>query len=191
VLARPLAPLAIALAEERGDPAPFPVEDRRRVPKAVSAATGGKRIGFLLADGPVHAPLAERKRQLDVPTSNVLQRAVEAYVTVGRSRSHLRRPLCRWRCDATLHALERHLPVLEIVPLRGGLFVWAKLPAGPSCRQPAPSRPGGRCGFRPRNTLLPRAGGREGFLRLDFAAHEPAVLEEGVRRLVRVVRRVG
>jgi GntR family transcriptional regulator/MocR family aminotransferase len=153
----------------------------------------GLRLGFLLADGPVHAALVERKRLLDVSTSNVLQRAVEAYVTVGRYRSHLRRTvrLYRRRRDALVQALGRHLPALELVPPRGGLFVWARLPAGPSCRRLLPAAHEAGVDFAPGYRFFPDPKDGEGFLRLNFAAHEPAVLEEGVRRLARAVRRVG
>ncbi len=153
----------------------------------------GLRIGFLVADGPVHAALVDRKRLLDVATSNVLQRAVHAYVTVGRYHAHLRRTVreCRRRRDAMLAALGRHLPVLQLEPPRGGLFVWARLPEGLSSRALLPLAREAGVDFAPGGLFFPEA--REGapFLRLNFAAHEPRLLEEGVRRLARAVRRAG
>jgi GntR family transcriptional regulator/MocR family aminotransferase len=153
----------------------------------------GLRVGFLVADGPVRAALVERKRLLDVATSAVLQRAVEAYVTVGRYESHLRRTvrLCRRRRDAMLQALGRHLPSLELVPPRGGLFVWARLPAGLSCRSLLPAAREAGVDIASGTRFFPDPRDGEGFLRLNFAAHEPDILEEGVRRLARAMRRVG
>ena len=101
----------------------------------------GLRVGFLVADGPVHAALVERKRLLDVATSNVLQRAVEAYVTVGRYQAHLRRTvrLYRRRRDAMLQALRRHLPSLELTPPRGGSVPLGPTPGRSLVSQAAPA----------------------------------------------------
>ncbi len=153
----------------------------------------GLRVGFLVADGPVHAALVERKRQLDVATSNLLQRAVEAYITVGRYRMHLRRTvrLLRRRRDAMVEALGRHLPSLGFTPPRGGLFVWGRLPAGLSSRKLLPLAREAGVDFAPGARFFPDPREGDPFLRLNFAAVDPAVAEEGVRRLARAVRRAG
>ena len=153
----------------------------------------GLRVGFLVADGPVHAALVERKRLLDVATSNVLQRAVEAYVTVGRYQTHLRRivRVYRRRRDTMLQALHGHLPSLELEPPRGGLFIWARLPDGLSARRLLPAAREAGVEFAPGDRFFPDSRDGDAFVRLNFAAHDPAVLEEGVRRLARAVRRAG
>jgi GntR family transcriptional regulator/MocR family aminotransferase len=51
----------------------------------------GLRVGFLVAEGPFYDSLVRYKRVNDLTTSNLHQRALEAYVTVGRYQSHLRR----------------------------------------------------------------------------------------------------
>jgi len=150
----------------------------------------GLRVGFLVAEGPVRSLLVEHKRLLDLATSNLLQRAVEAYVTVGRYQAHLRRTVrvYRRRRDAMVEALHHHLPELELTPPRGGLFVWARLPRGVSSRRLQPLARAAGVDFAPGSRFFaePREG--DPFLRLSFAMHEPAVLEEAVRRLARVVR---
>jgi GntR family transcriptional regulator / MocR family aminotransferase len=153
----------------------------------------GLRVGFLVADGPVRAALVERKRIVDVATSSVLQRAVEAYVTVGRYRTHLRRTvrLYRHRRDAMVEALQRHLPSLELVPPRGGLFLWARLPPGLSSRRLLPLAREAGVEFAPGCRYFPDPREGDPYLRLTFAAQRPEVVEEGVRRLARAVRRAG
>ncbi len=153
----------------------------------------GLRVGFLVADGPVQAALVERKRLLDIATSNVLQRTVEAYVTVGRYQTHLRRTvrLYRRRRDAMVQALHRHLPSLELTAPRGGLFLWARLPGGLSSRRLLPVAREMGVDFAPGSRFFLDAREGDPFLRLTFAAHEPGILEEGVRRLARALRRVG
>jgi GntR family transcriptional regulator/MocR family aminotransferase len=153
----------------------------------------GLRVGFLVADGPVHAALVERKRLLDLATSSVLQRTVEAYVTVGRYQTHLRRTvrLYRRRRDAMLQALRRHLPFLELSPPRGGLFIWAKLPGGLSSRRLLPVAREAGVEFAAGSRFFPDPREGDGFLRLNFAMHEPGIVDEGVRRLARALRRAG
>jgi GntR family transcriptional regulator/MocR family aminotransferase len=51
----------------------------------------GLRVGFLVADGPVYDSLFNFKRLSDLATSTLIQRALEAYVTVGRYQAYLRR----------------------------------------------------------------------------------------------------
>jgi GntR family transcriptional regulator/MocR family aminotransferase len=54
----------------------------------------GLRVGFLVAEGPVYERLLACKRVSDLASSNLMQRTLEAYITVGRYQAHLRRA-CR------------------------------------------------------------------------------------------------
>jgi GntR family transcriptional regulator / MocR family aminotransferase len=157
------------------------------------ALAPGLRVGFVLAEGPVHGALVERKRLHDVATSSLLQRAVEAYVTVGRYQAHLRRTVRRYRRrrDALVEALGRHLPGLELTPPRGGLFLWARLPVGLSSRRLLEHALQAGVDFAPGARFFPDPREGDPYLRLNFAAHEPEVLVEAVRRLARAMRRAG
>ena len=152
----------------------------------------GLRVGFLLADGPVYQRLVECKRVNDLATSNLLQRALEAYVTVGRYQTHLRRACRRYRRrrDAMLQAIQRHLPRgVRLDPPLGGLFVWLRLPPGmDSGRLLAAARREG-VSFAPGRRFFP--GGKEGasHLRLNFAAQTEAEITEGVKRLGEAMRK--
>src|ERR1051325_854504 len=91
----------------------------------------GLRVGFLVAEGPVYNSLVNFKRVNDLATSTLVQRALEAYVTVGRYQSHLRRScqMFRTRRDAMLSAIQRYLPAeIHFDPPQGGLFIWLQLP---------------------------------------------------------------
>jgi DNA-binding transcriptional MocR family regulator len=75
--------------------------------------------------------LVNFKRVNDLATSTLVQRALEAYVTVGRYQSHLRRScqIFRKRRDVMLSAIQRYLPVdIHLDPPQGGLFLWLQLP---------------------------------------------------------------
>ena len=91
----------------------------------------GLRVGFLVAEGPVYDGLVRFKHASDLATSSLVQRALQAYVTVGRYQAHLRRSCQNFhkRRDAMLAALDRHLPAgIRYDTPQGGLFVWMQLP---------------------------------------------------------------
>src|SRR4030095_2178204 len=72
----------------------------------------GLRVGFLVAEGPVYDCLVNFKRVNDLATSTLVQRALEAYVTVGRYQAHLRRScqIFHKRRDVMLLAIQRYMP---------------------------------------------------------------------------------
>lgn len=146
----------------------------------------GLRVGFLVAEGPVYAGLAHAKRVHDLATSSLMQRAVEAYVTVGRYQAHLRRScqLYRRRRDAMLQALGRYLPSgIHFDPPRGGLFVWLGLPEGVSAGRLLEAAVRQGVAFAPGTGFFSEDSNGDRFIRLNFAAHPPETIEEGVKRL--------
>lgn len=150
----------------------------------------GLRVGFVVADGPVLHWLVCSKRCHDLATSNLIQRALCEYVSVGRYAAHVQRSCAvyRRRRDVMLTALARHAPSLTWTKPKGGFFVWARLPAGVrasdllprACREGMIFAPGGNFYFDP-------AAGEDA-MRLNFASNTEAVIEEGIRRLGRVLR---
>jgi GntR family transcriptional regulator/MocR family aminotransferase len=155
----------------------------------------GLRVGFLAAEGPAYAGLAGLKRASDLATSTLIQRALEAYVTVGRYQAHLRRScqVYRKRRDAMLRAIRRHLPAgVRCDPPQGGLFVWLRLPEPLSAGQLLPLAAEEGVTFDPGCRFFPGGGGGcAGCLRLNFAIQTPEAIDEGIRRLRRAIRRLG
>ncbi len=151
----------------------------------------GLRVGFLVASGPVYEQLVARKRAEDLASSNLLQRALEAYITVGRYQAHLRRAcqVYRRRRDAMLAALKRYLPAGSrwLAP-QGGLFIWLQLAEGLSANELYPLAGEEGVSYAPGSIFFPCARAQS-FLRLNFAVHAPGVIEEGVRRLGRAMKR--
>jgi GntR family transcriptional regulator/MocR family aminotransferase len=152
----------------------------------------GLRVGFVVAEGPIHRVLVHAKRAHDLASCNLVQRAVCEYVTIGRYQTHLRRSgrACHRRRDAMVDAMRRFLPVdVEVDPPRGGLFLWIRLPPAISSTTLLPLAHHAGVTFAPGNDFFvePRHG--ESFLRLNFATHPPEVIVEGVKRLGRAMRR--
>jgi len=152
----------------------------------------GLRVGFLVATGPVYERLLVCKWVGDLATSNLMQRALEAYITVGRYQAHLRRAcqIYRRHRDAMLAALANYMPAgTQWSPPQGGLFIWVRLPDGLSAEVLYPLAAKEGVTFVPGSLFFP--GERDQpYLRLNFARHPPEVIEEGIRRLGRAVEQL-
>lgn len=150
----------------------------------------GLRIGYLLADGPVFDRLVRQKWVQDLATSNLMQHVLNTYVTVGRYQAHLRRStrLYRKRRDALQAAIRLHLPrdVSYAVP-HGGLFLWLRLPDGMSSMELLPLAMQAGVEFSPGTRYFPDPEEGKPFIRLNFAVRTPEEIDEGIRRLGKVL----
>lgn len=150
----------------------------------------GLRVGLLVAEGPVYDSLVQTRRFNDVATSNLIQRAVEAFVTVGRYQAHLHRScqVYRKRRDVMLLAIRRHMPRdVQLNPPQGGLFIWLRLPDGLSSDALLPFAWEEGVTFAPGRSFFPTASDGMYMLRLNFACQPPDLIDEGIRRLGRAV----
>jgi GntR family transcriptional regulator / MocR family aminotransferase len=153
----------------------------------------GLRVGFLVADGPVYDCLVGLKRVNDLAASTLIQRALEAYVTVGRYQSHLRRScqIFRTRRDAMLAALERHLPSgFHLDPPLGGLFLWLQLPEGLSADALLPLARAEGVDFTPGSGFFVDGAEGRDWLRLNFVVQPPNEIESGIERLSKAIQKL-
>jgi len=153
----------------------------------------GLRVGFLVAEGPIYNALVNFKRVNDLATSTLVQRALEAYVTVGRYQSHLRRScqIFRKRRDVMLSAIQHYLPAeVRLEPPQGGLFIWLQLPEKLSSEKLLLLAWEEGMTFSPGNGFFPDAFGGRDWLRLNFVAQPPDQIEEGIKRLGRAIQRL-
>lgn len=152
----------------------------------------GLRVGFVVAEGPVYDVLANRKQVNDLMTSTIIQRALEAYVTVGRYAAHVRRScqVYRRRRDAMLEAINRYLPKdVQVSRPQGGLFIWMRLPEEMSAVELLPWAAREGVEYAPGARFFPQPGEGEHTMRLNFATHTPEEINEGMRRLERAIKR--
>ncbi len=153
----------------------------------------GLRVGFLVADGPIYEELVYSKRFNDMTTSNLIQRSLESYVTVGRFEAHLRRScqVYRKRRDAMLWAIRRYLPPgVQVNPPQGGLYIWARLPQGLSTDQLLPFAWEQGVTFAPGRAFFPTAQADSSYMRLNFAAQSPDDITEGIKRLGQAIAKL-
>lgn len=153
----------------------------------------GLRVGFIAADGPVYDALVNFKRIHDVATSALVQRALEAYVTVGRYQTHLRRScqIFRKRRDVMIAAIQRYLPAaVRFDTPQGGLFIWLQLPKGLIAEELLPFAWEEGVDFAPGNPFFPDDVQGSHWLRLNFVAQEPEQIEVGIRKLGKAIKRL-
>ena len=149
------------------------------------------RVGFLATEGPVYNTLVNLKCLNDLATSNLTQRSLNAYLSVGSYHSHLRKTvrIYKKRRDIMLEALQHHMKSgLKYAVPKGGLFVWIEL------EKPIPLRKLIRksleegVGFAPGNGFFISKGETEQYLRLNFAYQTEEAIWKGVARLSRVIK---
>lgn len=153
----------------------------------------GLRVGFIAADGPVYDSLVNFKRIHDVATSALVQRALEAYVTVGRYQTHLRRSCqtFRKRRDVMIAAIQRYLPAgVRFDTPQGGLFIWLQLPHNLSSEELLSLAWEACVDFAPGSPFFPDGIQGSSWLRLNFVAQAPAEIEEGIKRLGKAIKRL-
>jgi GntR family transcriptional regulator/MocR family aminotransferase len=153
----------------------------------------GLRVGFLVAEGPIYDRLVSYKSVNDLTTSNLVQRALEMYVTVGRYQAHLRRSrrVYRERRDAMMLAIARHLPDgARVVSPQGGLYIWLRLPDNLSAQALLPLAYEEGVTFSPGSSAFLDGSAGERYMRLNFAAQLPDDIEEGIKRLGKAIERL-
>jgi GntR family transcriptional regulator/MocR family aminotransferase len=128
----------------------------------------------------------------DLATSNLIQRALDAFVTVGRYQAHLRRSCqaFRKRRDAMMSAVERHMPDgAQVYTPQGGLFAWLRLPGDISCDKLIISAVEEGVSFSPGTYFFPDGSSGDDCMRLNFTIQTPEKIEEGIKRLRKAIDR--
>jgi GntR family transcriptional regulator/MocR family aminotransferase len=152
----------------------------------------GPRVGFVLARGPLLERLVALKRQTDLGTSGLIQRALEVFVGEGRWRAHTRRVsrVYRERRDAMVKAMAHHFPhVAQWTPPKGGFFVWVRLPAWVSITDLYLAAIEHQVAFAPGPLFFPGKPAYPAF-RLSFSQQTPENINEGIQRLGRALQEV-
>jgi len=146
----------------------------------------GLRVGFLLIEGPIYEHLVNLKRVNDLATSSLIQRALEAYVTVGRYQAHLRKScqIFRKRRDAMVTAIKKYLPTnVEFEMPQGGLFIWLHLPDKMFLGGLLQVAYKEGVDFVPGSEFFPDEEQGQAWMRMNFVAQPPDKIEEGIKRL--------
>ncbi|MGO9753763.1 MAG: PLP-dependent aminotransferase family protein [Solirubrobacteraceae bacterium] len=150
----------------------------------------GVRLGWTVAPAPVLAKMSVGKQSSDLCSSSISQYFVSAYFESGPWEDYVHSliEIYRRRRDVMLDALAEHFPrESRWTHPRGGLFIWATLPAyidttdllARSLEECVAFVPG-------RAAYVDGRGGSE--MRLNFSGVNEDDIREGIRRIGEVLR---
>lgn len=149
----------------------------------------GLRLGYLVASGRTRERLIAAKRATDLFTSSLLQRSLWDFLDQGHLEPHLSR-ICEAyaaRRDAMFSALAHYLPrSARWTKPAGGLSLWVTLPPPIDTAQLYLTALDHGVAFAVGAVFFPQHP-TSSSLRLNFAAHAPDRIWEGVRRLGKAV----
>jgi 2-aminoadipate transaminase len=151
----------------------------------------GLRIAWVVAPETVITKLVQIKQGADLHTSTFCQYVAYEVARGGFLDQHVRRIRAVYgeRREAMLSALARHFPRdVRWTRPQGGLFLWVTLPKGFDTTALLEEAIRERVAFVPGAAFYPCGGGEES-MRLNFSYAPPDVIEEGISRLAKVIRR--
>ncbi|HEX5855880.1 MAG TPA: PLP-dependent aminotransferase family protein, partial [Thermoanaerobaculia bacterium] len=151
----------------------------------------GLRIAWVVAPETVITKLVQIKQGADLHTSTFCQYVAYEVARGGFLDQHVMRIRAVYgeRRDAMLRALDRHAPPgVRWTRPHGGLFLWVTLPKGSDTMALLDEAIREKVAFVPGAAFYPCGGGDE-TMRLNFSYAPPDVIEEGIKRLARVIER--
>jgi GntR family transcriptional regulator/MocR family aminotransferase len=151
----------------------------------------GMRIGYLITDGPHYERIARVKQAADISTPGLNQRAIHMMLERGVLAQQLERNNreLKRRRDAAIEAADEHFPpgTKWNVP-EGGMHLWVKLPEnGPTAAEFYISALQMNVAFAIGSVYYTNNCGTHR-LRINYGAHPPHIITEGMRRLGRAWR---
>ena len=147
------------------------------------------RLGWICAPSPVIEKIVLLKQGADLHASTINQMVAEKIVSEGYDQ-HLGRLRAAYRArnSAIQDALARHMPMgVTWTKPQGGMFVWVKLPEGlDGARLLEAALSEARVAFVPGAPFF-AVGPEANTLRLSYSLPALDAIDEGVRRLARVI----
>lgn len=149
----------------------------------------GFRTAWIAGPEPVIAKAIMAKQSQDLCSNTFAQHCICEAMERGLLLPHIETviPIYRRKRDTMLAAAEKHLPdgVRWNRP-EGGLFVWAVLPPSVNTQAMLPKAIASKVAYVPGHAFFPDGSGYN-TMRLNFSFPAEDVLEEGIRRLGRVM----
>jgi 2-aminoadipate transaminase len=151
----------------------------------------GMRVGWAHASGEVFGALVRAKQAADLHTNTIQQRAAARLLSFFDFDAHVEQIKAVYgaRRDTMLAALAEHFPAeARWTRPEGGLFLWVELPEDVRAEELFEEAIAARVAFVPGAPFF-AADPRSNFMRLNFSNSKPEAIEEGVRRLGRLLKR--
>jgi 2-aminoadipate transaminase len=153
----------------------------------------GLRLGWIVAPEQIVKRFIQAKQGADLHTSTLVQYLAYDICQRGLIRAHVRkiRRIYRERRDAMLRAMEEHFPpgVTWTRP-QGGLFLWARMPDCLDAEKLLEVAVEEKVAFVPGKAFYPSGSDGRCCMRLNFSYSPPDIIEEGIQRLGRAIKRM-
>jgi len=151
----------------------------------------GMRLGWLIAPEEIFQMVVTAKQAADLHTSTIEQWAAAQLLKTFDFDGHVQH-LCSVygeRCQTMLSAMDRHFPdEMRWTRPEGGLFLWVELPERISAETLFEEALGERVAFVPGTSFF-ACHPKLNFMRLNFSNQPPEMIEEGIKRIARVLKR--
>jgi len=150
----------------------------------------GLRLAWVVAPTEVIRKLVQAKQGADLHTSTFNQYLAYEVAHTPWMKSHIKviRQTYKVRRDTMLNALEKYMPDgVEWTHPKGGLFLWVTLPEKIDSNVVFKSAVEAKVAFVPGESFHPLGGG-ENTMRLNFSNSKPEMIEEGIKRLAKVIK---
>lgn len=151
----------------------------------------GLRTAFVIGPETLLAKIEIAKQAANLCGSGLDQRVVlsclrEGLIEVQKERI---RPYYRGKCQAMLAALAREMPAgVSWTHPTGGLFVWLRLPEGRDAESLLEAAVAAGVAYVPGSPFFAADDDGANTMRLTFAKEDVPKIEDGVRRLAKVIK---
>ena len=150
----------------------------------------GLRIGWLHAPRAYVGTFEKVKQSTDLHTNTYCQRLIHEFCTSGKLEPHVRklREAYGHRLQVMEEALKREMPAgVQWTEPDGGLFLWVTLPQSADAETILKAAVADKVAFVPGRPFYPKADVRNTF-RLNFSNQQDERIQEGIRRLGRILK---
>jgi 2-aminoadipate transaminase len=151
------------------------------------------RLGWIVAPEAVIAKLVQAKQGADLHTSSLVQYLAYDICQRGLIRAHVRkiRPMYCERRDVMLTSMEKHFPEgITWTRPQGGLFLWVRMPDYLDATKLLDIAVEEKVAFVPGHAFYPSGNDGHCCMRLNFSYSAPEIIEEGIGRLGRAIKRL-
>jgi 2-aminoadipate transaminase len=151
----------------------------------------GLRVAFSIGAPEIMQKVAIGKQNTDMHTSNLSQLLIYEFCSRGLLPAHIEKccNIYRKKRDMMLELLETHFPAeVSWTKPAGGIFIWAKLPAGVSSMEILKEALKEKLAFIPGEDFF-ASGGGSNTMRFNFCNITSAQMEDGILRLGQLIKR--
>ena len=148
----------------------------------------GLRVGWVVAPHGIREKLVLASEAAILSPSSFSQMILAEYFESHDWKRQIDtfRGLYRERRDAMVEALAQYAPEIPHTTPTGGFYLWLSLPEGLDSKEMLPRAVKELVAYTPGTAFYANGGGRAN-LRLAFCYPEPSFIEEGIKRLSRVI----